>query len=203
MGEAYGYAPARPYDWRMSATADEVPQVLLVLDDEAAMEAFAARLAPLVAAACATGFTIDLRGSLGVGKTTFVRALARTLGVPEAVPVASPTFTIARTYPLAAASRPAEELIHIDAYRLGGPEDLESVGFEEMCGVGLLTCVEWGGRVEEGLPHDRLEIAIQMDTDAMQAPPEAGGIPTCPRQLTLRAHGPRATAVLSALGGVR
>ncbi len=192
--------PARPYDWVMSAAADEVRELAFVINDEEEMEAFAARLAPLVASRCADGFTIDLRGSLGVGKTTFVRALARSLGVPPEVPVASPTFTIARTYRLPESSRPAEELIHIDAYRLGGPEDLESVGFEEMCGVGLLTCVEWGGRVEEGLPHDRLEIAIQMDTDAMQAPPEAGGIPTCPRQLTLRARGSRARSLVSALG---
>ena len=183
----------------MSAAADEVQERAFVVTDEEEMGALAARLSPLVADRCAAGFTIDLRGSLGVGKTTFVRALARRLGVPPEVPVASPTFTIARTYRLPAGAGPAEELIHIDAYRLGGAEDLESVGFEEMCGAGLLTCVEWGGRVEEGLPHDRLEIAIQMDTDAMQAPPKAGGIPTCPRQLMLRALGPRARELLSAL----
>jgi tRNA threonylcarbamoyl adenosine modification protein YjeE len=184
----------------MSDVAGEAPGIALLIEDEPAMERFAARLALLVVPELGTGFTIDLRGALGVGKTTFVRALARSLGVPEHVPVASPTFTIARSYRLAPPTGPAGDLIHIDAYRLSGPEDLESVGFEEMCGAGTLTCVEWGGRVEEGLPRDRLEISIEMDTAAMQAPPEAGGIPTCPRSLYVRGHGPRSSRVLASLG---
>ncbi len=185
----------------MSSAAGEAPGIALLIEDEQAMVALAARLAPLLAAERQAGFTIDLRGALGAGKTTFMRALARSLGVPEDLPVASPTFTIARTYPLQGDGGAPGELIHIDAYRLAGPEDLEAIGFEEMCGAGMLTCVEWGGRVEEGLPGDRLEISIAMDTDDMQAPPEAGGIPTCPRTLSLEAHGPRSSRVVWALRG--
>lgn len=138
--------------------------------------AFAAASVPLPS----EGLTLDLRGPLGVGKTAFVQGLARGLRVPPSARVVSPTFTIARSYPCALPG--VEVLHHLDAYRLAGPEDLEACGFEEMCGAGYVTCVEWGNRVEDGLPADRLLLRFAAQ-DATR------------RSLQIEATGPAAAVV--------
>ena len=79
-----------------------------------------------LAALLAPGDVVVLRGDLGAGKTTLVRAAARALGVEG--PVTSPTFAIANAY---AGRIP---VAHLDAWRLGDPDDeelglaLEAVG---------------------------------------------------------------------------
>jgi tRNA threonylcarbamoyladenosine biosynthesis protein TsaE len=94
-----------------------------------------------------------LRGELGAGKTTLVRAAARALGVTE--PVVSPTFTLAQRYvgrvPVA----------HLDAYRLGSVDD-EEIGLAlEAIGEGALAFVEWPDALAEGLPPAR--VAVRME----------------------------------------
>lgn len=127
------------------------------------------------------GLVLDLRGPLGAGKTVFVQGLALGLGVDSRARVVSPTFTIARSY--ACHREGVTALHHLDAYRLGDENDLEAAGFEEMCGPGAVTCVEWGGRVEAGLPRDRLVVRI----DAVDA---------SKRRVRCEATGPEAAAVL-------
>ena len=104
------------------------------------------------------GLTIDLRGALGTGKTAWVQGFARGLDVPEGSRVVSPTFTIARSYRCAVPG--VTVLHHVDAYRLHDAQDLEHCGFEEMCGEGTVVCVEWGGRVHEGLAQDRIIVRL-------------------------------------------
>lgn len=139
---------------------------------------FAARVVPLPAG----GLLLDLRGPLGAGKTAFVQGLARGLQVDPKARVVSPTFTIARSY--ACALDGVDTLHHLDAYRLGDENDLEAAGFEEMCGDGLVTCVEWGSRVEAGLPADRIVIHIEVEDESR-------------RGLRCEATGPDAAAVLT------
>lgn len=160
-------------------------------------EAWGGRLAAALVASECTALVVDLRGDLGAGKTVFVRGLGRALGVPAHVPIASPTFTIARSYSLPGPA--LQELHHLDAYRLGGVDDLEAAGFEDMCGNGRLTCVEWGGNVEDALPEDRLFIALAHAAllDAAPDTAAAGG-----RQLVFRAGGPGSAVVLAALQGL-
>ncbi len=74
---------------------------------------------------------ICLKGNLGSGKTTFVRGLARGLGIKEGHQVRSPTFTIVNEYPTEKGT-----LIHIDLYRV---RDFE---WEEFIGNGVVV-VEW------------------------------------------------------------
>ncbi len=153
-----------------------------------------------VGAACLplpdAGLVLCLSGDLGVGKTVFVRGLARGIGIPAETAIVSPTFTIARSYPVPGAQI---ELHHVDAYRLEGAEDLDAAGFEEMCGKGCLTCVEWGERVPAALPDDRLEVTLAMDDADGAPPPEPGAIPECGRTVRLTARGPNARAVLRKL----
>ncbi len=74
---------------------------------------------------------ICLKGELGAGKTTFVRGLARGLGIEEGYQVRSPTFTIVNEYPTERG-----KLIHIDLYRV------RDFDFSEFVGEGVLV-IEW------------------------------------------------------------
>ncbi len=158
------------------------------------MLALGGRVADVLRAARCEELVIELRGDLGAGKTVFVRGLARRLGVPTTMPVVSPTFTIARSY--AADCGALRELHHVDAYRLRGVEDLDAAGFEEMCGTGRLTCVEWGENVTEALPEDRVRISLTPVLPTELVPGEA---PECPRDVRFEALGPRAAELLDAL----
>jgi len=93
-----------------------------------------------------------LRGELGSGKTTLVRAAARALGVTE--PVTSPTFSLAQRY---AGRLP---VAHLDAYRLGEPDDEELGLALEVIGEGAVAFVEWPESLEAGLPPARVEVEL-------------------------------------------
>jgi tRNA threonylcarbamoyladenosine biosynthesis protein TsaE len=129
-------------------------------------EALAAALAP----ACRPNDVIGLQGTLGAGKTCFVRGLARGLGVPCGAQVISPTFVLLRQY----AGR--LQLNHYDAYRLDGAADMEEIGSEETFADGGVTVVEWADHVAECLPAARFLLSIQVT-----GPSE--------RRLALSAHG--------------
>lgn len=86
-----------------------------------------------------------LFGSLGAGKTTFVRGVARALGVDASL-VASPTYVVMHEYP---GSR--LNLIHADAYRLSGPEDLDSLGWDLAIRDDCATIIEWPERIAGGV----------------------------------------------------
>lgn len=150
-------------------------------------------LAAALRAAGVDAFFLELEGDLGAGKTVFVRGLARGLGVPSSVPVVSPTFTIARSYELP--EGPWAELHHLDAYRLSGADELEAAGYEEMCGIGRVTCVEWGSHVTEALPEDRLRLVLEPLAGDAGAALRGGDVP---RRIRAQALGPRAARVLAA-----
>ena len=163
----------------------------VVTDDEDGTRRWGARLAAVLTELAIEALVIDLRGELGAGKTVFVRGLGRALGVPAAVPIVSPTFTIARAYALPGPH--LRELHHLDAYRLGSIDELEAAGFEEMCGEGRLTCVEWGSHVDDALPEDRVHIQLR------HAALEDGAGEPDHRALTFRAGGPRSERILARL----
>jgi tRNA threonylcarbamoyladenosine biosynthesis protein TsaE len=107
------------------------------------------RLAGLLRA----GDLVLLSGPLGAGKTTLTQGLGDGLKVRG--PITSPTFVIARVHP-SPAGGPA--LVHADAYRLGGLEELDDLDLDLRDAI---TVVEWGGGIAEGLSDDRLEIVIE------------------------------------------
>ena len=80
------------------------------------------RAGELIGAQLAAGDVLVLTGPLGAGKTTFARGLGAALGVRG--PVTSPTFVLARTHPSLVGG---PELIHVDAYRLGDPAELDDL----------------------------------------------------------------------------
>ena len=106
----------------------------LLLEDEHATAAFAARLTGLLE----PGDVIGLEGDLGAGKTTLARAAIHALGVPEEVAVTSPTFALIHQY------EGRLPIIHTDFYRLGGEETLIDLGVDELLAGGAVAFVEWG-----------------------------------------------------------
>ena len=114
------------------------------------------RIARVLARELAPGDVLALRGELGAGKTRFVRGLAQGLGHKPDL-VSSPTYVLVHEYDTPGASSP---LAHIDAYRLRGAEDLDSLDWESLMGSEMIVAVEWPERVEARLPARRVEVFI-------------------------------------------
>jgi tRNA threonylcarbamoyladenosine biosynthesis protein TsaE len=101
------------------------------------------------------GDVLALRGELGSGKTLFTRGIARGMGVPQQVPVTSPTFTIINEY------EGRVRLYHVDLYRLTTIEDLETLPWREVVfGVGVAV-IEWPDRMGKLLPEKRWDIEFE------------------------------------------
>lgn len=93
---------------------------------------------------------VGLQGDLGSGKTTFVQAVAKHLGVAEEV--TSPTFIIQKTYQTGEGAK-FSTLVHIDAYRLDAGEELTKIGFAELLRKeDTLILIEWPEKVPDVLP---------------------------------------------------
>ncbi len=136
--------------------------------------ALLSRLAGALAAAIQPGDVVLLVGDLGAGKTTFTKHVAGALGVVESV--TSPTFTIAHTY-RAGPQAPVRSLMHLDAYRLGGAEDLDAVGLFDGLDEGAAAVIEWGDIVadafDEPLTVDFAFVDEETRSVTCSAPPNS------------------------------
>jgi tRNA threonylcarbamoyladenosine biosynthesis protein TsaE len=119
-------------------------------DTEALAERLARGLQP--------GDRIDLRGRLGSGKTTFVRGLARGLGLDPNL-VHSPTFTRVHRY------RGPVTLVHADLYRVESEMQYEELGLEAEEEASSIFVVEWGERLPPGSPAPTLRVEIEITGD--------------------------------------
>jgi tRNA threonylcarbamoyladenosine biosynthesis protein TsaE len=104
--------------------------------DEAALEELAARVASYLE----PGDVVVLGGEVGSGKTTFVRAAARSLAVEERV--TSPTYQIARGYEGTARGRKVK-VNHLDLYRLEALEEKDALELDDYIDPEAITFVEW------------------------------------------------------------
>ena len=119
-------------------------------------QAVAAAIAPHLA----PGDLVLLSGDLGAGKTTFVQAVAATLGVTE--PVTSPTFALAHHY------SGKYELRHIDLYRLAEPAEMLDYILDEL--EEAIVLVEWGAPLATEFPDNRLDLDMHfVEADRAQA----------------------------------
>ena len=106
----------------------------------------------LLAGLVPRGTLIALEGDLAAGKTCLVRGMARFFA--QNAPVHSPTFTLVNQY------GDDVPLYHLDLYRLGGPEELVELGYEEIFDSEGVCAVEWCERAEGLLPDERIHIQI-------------------------------------------
>ncbi|MEM7218092.1 MAG: tRNA (adenosine(37)-N6)-threonylcarbamoyltransferase complex ATPase subunit type 1 TsaE [Pseudomonadota bacterium] len=113
-----------------------------------ASERATAELAGRCALALAVPADVHLRGTLGVGKTTFARYFLRALGHEGAVK--SPTYTLVEPYQL---EHPSVTLVyHFDLYRIDDPLELELAGFQDAFNERALRLIEWPERGAGWLP---------------------------------------------------
>jgi len=106
---------------------------------------------------------VTLSGELGAGKTAFVKAVARALGVEEVI--TSPTFVLEKIYllspELGGRTSKFARLVHIDAYRLSKGSDLAPLGFDElMQDFENLILLEWPEKVSDALPAPAVHVSL-------------------------------------------
>jgi tRNA threonylcarbamoyladenosine biosynthesis protein TsaE len=112
------------------------------------------QIGSLLGSMLAKGDIIALAGELGAGKTTFVKGMARGMGLTEGE-VASPSFTLVNEYegPL--------RLFHIDLYRLADEKELIGIDYEEYLVADGVVVIEWADRIPQAIPHDALWILLR------------------------------------------
>ena len=122
------------------------------LSDERATAQWGARLL----AALRAPLSIHVKGDLGTGKTSLVRAVLRASG--HTGPVPSPTYTLLETYeggPFC--------VHHFDLYRLADPEELEMIGTRDYFAEDSVRFIEWPERGRGFLPDPDLEIVLNVE----------------------------------------
>ncbi len=124
------------------------------------------------------GCSIHLRGELGVGKTTLVRAALQALGVQGSIH--SPTYAIVEAYE---SVNPPQ--YHFDLYRLHSPWELEEFGFEEYFTPTSCCWIEWPEKGASLLPAPDMVIHIDQVDDS--------------RKLTFSAHSTKGEAILKTM----
>lgn len=95
-------------------------------------------------------------GSMGAGKTTFIKALCEELGVEDVIN--SPTFSIINEY---RSAETGELIYHFDFYRINKLSEAEDIGTEDYFYSGALCFIEWPELIEDLLPGDVVEVHIK------------------------------------------
>jgi tRNA threonylcarbamoyladenosine biosynthesis protein TsaE len=146
------------------------------LPDESSAEALAGRLAT-----CLTSpLVLTFSGELGAGKTTFIRAMLRALGITTAIK--SPTFSLVESYQCQ-----NWQIHHFDLYRIHNEAELEYIGFRDYFLDGSLCCLEWPERASNSLANVDLNFAFAIAKNG--------------RLLTIQAASSTGERILSCLAG--
>ncbi len=103
-----------------------------------------------------SGSVYALIGDLGVGKTVFTQGVADGLEIKEHIN--SPTFTIVQVY-----EEGRLPFYHFDVYRIGDPEEMEEIGYEDYFYGEGVCFVEWANLIEELMPDNTVTITIEKD----------------------------------------
>ena len=127
-----------------------------VMREKISNEAEMMKLGERVAGVLGIPVVIELVGDVGAGKTTFVKGLARGLGVEDEV--TSPSFTINKRY----VGKHGVELSHYDFYRLSEAGLMKAELEESMGDENMVTVVEWADSVSGVLGEGRVVVRITM-----------------------------------------
>lgn len=96
-----------------------------------------------------------LIGDLGAGKTTLAKGIVKGLGAARPEDVSSPTFTLIHEY--------GRGVYHIDLYRLDTPEQVATLGLDEIFDRRAVVLIEWGERFPTLMPVERVEIRLRSE----------------------------------------
>ena len=107
-----------------------------------------------------TGKVFAFYGKMGVGKTTFIKAVCEELGVTDVI--TSPTFAIVNEY---RSDTTGELIYHFDFYRIKKLEEVYDMGYEDYFYSGALCFLEWPELIEELLPADAVKVTITETED--------------------------------------
>ena len=99
-------------------------------------------------------------GSMGAGKTTFIKAVCKQLGITDVVN--SPTFAIVNEYALPEHGR---HVFHFDFYRIKKESEIYDIGYEDYFYSGELCFLEWPELIEDLLPENTVRIHITANVD--------------------------------------
>lgn len=102
---------------------------------------------------------IALFGVMGAGKTTFIKALCKNLGVKD--DVNSPTFTLINEYK----NSMGDPIYHFDFYRIDKLTEAYDIGIDEFFDSDRLCLIEWPEKIEQILPPETLRVEISVQTD--------------------------------------
>ena len=98
-------------------------------------------------------------GPMGVGKTTFVKAVCEILGVEDTI--TSPTFAIVNEY----RTNTGDQIFHFDFYRIRKVEEVYDMGYEDYVYSGAMCFLEWPELIEELLPEDAVRVTLSEEED--------------------------------------
>lgn len=107
-----------------------------------------------------TSGVVALTGELGAGKTTFVQAFAKSLGIKEKI--ISPTFILIKQFQI---PKNKKAFYHIDLYRLENNSQIKDLGLEEIINnASNLVLIEWAEKLKN-LPKEAIKITIKRIKD--------------------------------------
>ena len=98
---------------------------------------------------------LALHGSLGTGKTTFIRGLARAWEIEE--PITSPTFNLFTLY------QGSRQMVHLDAYRLTSSTDFDALMIDDFLSSPWCLAIEWPEKIGENIPEDAWHLYFDID----------------------------------------
>ena len=137
-------------------------------------------MAARVAACLVSPLVLTFTGEIGAGKTTFIRAMLRCLGVNSAIK--SPTFSLVESY-----QGINLQIHHFDLYRIHDEAELDYIGFRDYFADNAVCCIEWPERATGYLTEADLDFALRL---------KGAG-----REMQIHAFSPAGAAVLSCLAG--
>ena len=106
------------------------------------------------------GEVLCFYGNLGTGKTTFIQALAKALGVKENV--TSPTYVLLKQYRIKNKESRIKNFYHLDVYRLTEPEQALDLGIEEIWSdKNNIIAIEWADKISDILPGKKIDLCFE------------------------------------------
>lgn len=97
-------------------------------------------------------------GEMGAGKTTFIKALCKELGVTDTI--SSPTFSIVNEY-----ESPGGSVYHFDFYRLKDQSEAFDLGYEDYLYSGKYCLIEWPEKIPDLIPPRVVKVELELTDD--------------------------------------